>query len=296
MDDRSSVQGTIFDIQRNSYVDGPGLRTTVFLKGCNLRCKWCHNPEGLSGKVQYVHYPALCTGCGTCRAVCSCSALEEIGHPDAEKCTLCSRCVTYCPSGAIRVYGQNVTAGDTAALLARDKGFYEASGGGATFSGGECMLQIDFLEAAASLCRENGVSVAVDTAGCVPFDRFERMMPLTDWFLYDLKAFDADVHRALTGADNALILDNFRRLVCSVPEKVILRIPVIPGANDGAESGGQIEKLTAFVRTLPRPARIELLPYHRLGESKRDALGADNFSSEIPSEDHMAELNALFLS
>ena len=294
MDGREQVQGTIFDIQRNSYVDGPGLRTTVFLKGCNLRCKWCHNPEGLRAEAQYVHYPALCTRCGTCSVVCSRGAIETVGRPDADKCVLCGKCATYCPNGAIRVYGKRVTAGETAALLARDKGFYETSGGGATFSGGECMLQIDFLEAAASLCRDAGVSVAVDTAGNVPFDRFERLLPLADWFLYDLKAFDGDIHKALTGADNALILDNLRRLLTLAPEKVILRVPVIPGANDGPETGNQIEKLAGFVRTLPRPAKIELLPYHRLGESKREALGVDAFAAEIPSAEHMAALNRLF--
>lgn len=288
-----AVSGVIFDIQRNSYVDGPGLRTTLFLKGCNLRCLWCHNPEGIAPQPQYVHYASRCSACGMCLGTCPQGALLRIGQPDEKKCTLCGRCALYCPAAAIRIYGQRVTAGEMLELLVRDKAYFDASGGGLTLSGGECMLQPDFVFALCALCKESGISTAIDTAGHVPWEWLEQMIPAADWFLYDLKAFDSDVHRSLTGVDNALILQNVQNLLKRCPEKVILRIPMIPGANDD-EQDSQIEKIVAFLRDLPKPHTVELLPYHRLGEGKRAALGSESFVAAIPPPERMELLRKLF--
>ncbi|MDO5311742.1 MAG: glycyl-radical enzyme activating protein, partial [Clostridia bacterium] len=162
------MKAMIFDIQRNSFVDGPGIRTTVFLKGCNLRCKWCHNPESHSSLPQMMYYKNKCTGCGKCREVCP---------YNLTRCDLCGKCTIYCPHDARRICGREYSVDEVFDEVIKDKIFYETSGGGVTFSGGECMLQIDFLTEILKLCKENGIHTAVDTAGNVPFESFEKVIP-----------------------------------------------------------------------------------------------------------------------
>ena len=175
------LTATIFDIERNSFVDGPGIRTTVFFKGCNLKCAWCHNPESQDFNVQMMFYKDKCKSCGKCNRVCP---------YNLEKCDLCGKCTFYCPVDARKVCGKEYTANEVFSEIIKDKSYYDNSGGGVTFSGGECMLQIDFLLDILKKCKENGIHTAVDTAGHIPFENFEKILPYTDLFLYDIKLFD----------------------------------------------------------------------------------------------------------
>ena len=198
------MKATIFDIERSSYVDGPGIRTTVFFKGCNLRCAWCHNPESQSAKPQMMFYKNKCTGCGKCR--------EKCPH-NLELCDLCGKCSLFCPQDARDICGKEYTVDEVLKEVLKDKVFYETSGGGVTFSGGECMLQIEFLTKILKACKENGIHTAVDTAGHVPYERFEQILPYTDLFLYDVKCFDSEKHRQYAGVGNGLILENLKKLL-----------------------------------------------------------------------------------
>ena len=246
------MEALIFDIQRGSFVDGEGIRTTVFFKGCNLRCKWCHNPEGLRKNIEMLVYKDKCKG------IC----------PNSEKeCTLCSKCVYACPNDARQIVGKEYTENELLLEILKDKAYYEASGGGVTFSGGECMLQIDFLEKILQLCRQNGINTAVDTAGNVPYKHFERILAYTDTFLYDVKCISEDLHKEFTGASNKLILENLERLIES-GARLTVRVPLIGGFNDGKE----LEKIKSYLSKLNLKS-IEYLEYHEMAENKYDALG-----------------------
>lgn len=271
----------IFDLVRNSYVDGPGIRTTVFFKGCNLRCAWCHNPESQSPGPQLLFYPDKCTGCGKCREKCPNSL---------QSCSLCGKCALYCPNDARELCGREVSPEEVLRELLRDKAYYDASGGGVTFSGGECMLQIDALEALLKLCREAGLHTAVDTAGHVPFAYFEKILPYTDLFLYDIKVMDEAVHRQYTGVGNARILDNLKRLL-NLGHPLWIRIPVIPGVNDSPE---EMERIRDFLAASPAPEKVELLPYHAMGEHKYAALGKAARSFPVPEETRLEMLRGYF--
>ena len=244
----------IFDVNRGSTVDGPGVRTTVFLKGCNLDCFWCHNPEGKRPEKQLAFFTEKCVGCGTCVQVCK-----------ADKCGVCGTCAEYCPESARKVYGRQTSTDELVSIIARDKPFYDSTGGGATISGGECMLYPDFVAELAEKCKSIGVSVAIDTAGNVPYESMKKVLPFADVFLYDVKAIDPVIHKKGTGVDNALILENLDRLI-SDGAKVIIRTPVIPGFNDGDEQNA----IDAYLNT--RGLVAEKLPYHAMGESKLKAL------------------------
>lgn len=282
---------TIFDIERNSYVDGPGIRTTVFFKGCNLRCAWCHNPESQSAAPQMLYYRDKCTGCGKCRQVC----------PTPEKCTLCGRCTIFCPVDARNVCGKKYTADEVMEEIEKDTAFYRNSGGGVTFSGGECMLQADFLAELLKRCREKGIHTAVDTAGHVPFGSFEKVLPYTDLFLYDIKCFDTQKHKKYVGVGNELILENLQKLL-EAGAAVWIRIPVIPGVNDSVEEMKEIREFLERCDGLQLSEkasdsgiqRVELLPYHAMGENKYRAMDAEPTVFSAPSEEKMRELRAVF--
>ena len=271
----------IFDIQRNSFVDGPGIRTTVFFKGCNLRCKWCHNPESQSFDKQMMFYKDKCTGCGKCREVCP-------NH--LQSCDFCGKCELYCPAEARKICGREYTSDEVLAEVIKDKAFYDNSGGGVTFSGGECMLQLDFLREILEKCKSAGIHTAVDTAGNVPWKSFEKILPFTDLFLYDIKAFDAELHRKGTGVSNELILENLKNL--SGRADIIVRIPVIGGYNDNDE---EIRQIADFLKQI-KIIKAELLPYHAMGEHKYTALGRNTESFNVPNKNFMDRSQQLFLS
>ena len=275
------MKATIFDIQRNSYVDGPGIRTTVFFKGCNLRCSWCHNPESQSPKPQMMFYKNKCTGCGKCKEKCP-------NH--LESCELCGKCTLYCPHDAREICGKEYTVDEVMREILKDKAFYDHSGGGVTFSGGECMLQIDFLEEILKACKENGIHTAVDTAGCVPFEYFERILPCTDLFLYDVKCFDSEKHKQYTGVGNELILENLKRLLAT-DKSVWIRIPIIPTINDTEE---ELQGIKEYIFSCGKSAKFELLPYHAMGEHKYAAIGKETQIFSVPGEEKMKHLKNIF--
>lgn len=276
------LTATIFDIERNSYVDGPGIRTTVFFKGCNLRCAWCHNPESQSPKPQMMFYKNKCTGCGKCKEKCP-------NH--LESCELCGKCTLYCPHDAREICGKEYTVDEVMREILKDKAFYDHSGGGVTFSGGECMLQIDFLEEILKTCKENGIHTAVDTAGHVPYEYFERILPYTNLFLYDVKCYDSEKHKKYTGVRNELILENLKKLLAT-GKSVWVRIPIIPTVNDTVE---EIQRIKAYISSCGKPEKIELLPYHAMGEHKYAAINRESHMFPIPSKETMEDLNKIFL-
>ncbi len=274
------MMATIFDIERNSFVDGPGIRTTVFFKGCNLRCAWCHNPESQNLKPQMMFYKNKCKGCGKCTEVC----------PTPKNCTLCGKCTFYCPVDARKVCGKEYTVDEVFAEIIKDKSYYDNSGGGVTFSGGECMLQIDFLVEILKKSKENGIHTAVDTAGHIPFENFEKILPYTDLFLYDIKMFDSEMHKKYVGVDNELILENLKKLFFA-GAKIWVRIPVIAYVNDSIE---QMESIRDFLLNCGNPEKVSLLPYHAMGENKYAAIGKEAQRFAPPDNNKLNELKAIF--
>ncbi len=279
----------LFDIQRGSFVDGPGVRTTVFFRGCNLRCEWCHNPESQSGGKHIFHYAEKCISCAACDAACPFGAISK-GNVDYAGCAFCGKCEIVCPVGALRVSGFELEEDEIVKIVIRDKPFYDQSGGGVTFSGGESMLYPDDVASLARRCGENSVHVAVDTAGNVPWKCFETVMPYVDLFLYDIKTLDNEKHRRYTGASNERILDNLKRLLSS-GKAVIVRIPVIPAINAMAEDMRKIRDFLGAYGGAP----VELLPYHRLGENKYRALGMLPKKFDVPTDETMRELKKIFI-
>ena len=275
------MKAIIFDIQRSSYVDGPGIRTTVFVKGCHLSCAWCHNPESQPMHPQMMFYRNQCTGCGKCRSICP--------H-QLESCDLCGKCTFFCPADARRVCGKSYTAQEVLSEILKDRAYYDRSGGGVTFSGGECMLQIDFLAGLLQLCKENGVHTAVDTAGHVPWEAFEQILPDTDLFLYDFKLMDPQRHRQYTGVSNERILDNLKRLF-RAGANVWIRIPVIPGVNDTVE---EMQQIRQWIDRHGQPAKVELLPCHAMGEHKYHSLGMEAPAFQAPGTETMNRLRQIF--
>lgn len=245
----------VFDIERASTVDGPGLRTTIFFKGCNLNCFWCHNPEGKSPAPQIAFFREKCISCGVCQAVC----------PSEKKCTACGICAKNCPTQARRLYGTRYSADELLHIAETDRDFYQATGGGVTFSGGECMLYPEFLTELARKCKQKNIPVAVDTAGNVPYAFFEMILPYVDLFLYDIKCLDSELHRKATGATNERILQNLHRLIAERKE-ILIRIPNIPGFNEGDEA----ERIKTYCETYSLP--YEILNYHETGRNKYQAL------------------------
>lgn len=283
-------QGTIFDIQPFSVYDGPGIRTTVFLKGCNLRCKWCHNPESWEMQPQLRFYPEKCMQCGACFQLCPSGAHRQAGNEhllQRDACNACGICAETCYCGALQISGTQMTANNVFQRILADREYFSRSKGGVTFSGGEPLLQPVFLKALLAACKKAGIHTAVDTAGCVPYSHFEQLLPVTDLFLFDIKAADTRVHQLLTGAPNELILENLEKLT-QAGKRVIVRIPCIKGANLDEMQG-----IAAKLAGLP-VSRVELLAYHKLGESKMEALGMAGHSFEVPAKHELEQIRQIF--
>ncbi len=287
--DVRQTRGVIFGCQRFSINDGPGIRTSVFLKGCNLRCAWCHNPEGLSVKPELAFNPNKCISCGSCVKVCAFGAHKMIDNKhifDRDVCTVNSKCVEVCPAAALTLHGTSATAEEVANMVLRDRIYYDESGG-VTLSGGEALLQTDFAFAILKLCRAEGIHCAVETHGMHHFSVFEKVMPLVDLFLFDYKMTDAVMLRKHTGADKQRVMGNLKRLH-DAGANVYVRCPIIPGLNDNDEHLRAIAQLT---KDMPYLGGVELLPYHNLGTSKSSYIGVDQKEFTTPDPDRMKELN-----
>jgi pyruvate formate lyase activating enzyme len=291
----TNTDGIIFEIERFSVNDGPGIRTLVFLKGCPLRCLWCSNPESHSFLPQLVYWRSRCIGCKECIKVCPNKALllgKEGIVINRSACITCGQCRNKCNSKALLIVGKRMTVAEVMHEVAKDRKFYEVSGGGVTFSGGEPMAQPAFLYSLVKVAKEEGYNVCIETCGFVPWQSIEPLLPFVDVFLYDIKAIDDETHIACTRSSNRQILDNFKRL--SALKEIIVRFPVIPEYNDSSEN---IEQMICFLKRYHKGKRIDLLPYHRLGVSKYQRLGIEYRLKNVlpPSREKMQELREMFL-
>lgn len=276
-------EASIFNIQRFSTSDGPGIRTTVFLKGCPLRCAWCHNPEGIDAARQLAIDPRKCIGCGACVVICP--------RQEDSACLLCGRCAEVCPAEARRIMGKTIRVDELMVELDKDRVFFDESGGGVTFSGGEPLAQPDFLIEALKSCRQAGIRTAVDTSGFAPWDVLAEVAGLADLILFDIKHVDNHEHVRLTGVSNEVILANLR-LLAKAQANLWLRVPVIPGMNDHTENFAATARL---VRELGL-CDVYLLPYHSTGQYKYGQLGLTCGMPDVvaPSDATMKTLAGVF--
>ena len=283
--------GIIFDVKRYAIHDGPGIRTTVFLKGCPLQCRWCHNPEGLLERPEHSLRGGRCTGCGRCLEACEQGAISRAAARwslDVSKCVFCGACVDACPTGAREILGRRVTVGELIDEIERDVIFFDQSGGGVTLSGGEPLVQAAFVEELLRRCKAREIHTAVDTTCYAPWEVFETISPYVDLFLCDLKQMDSAAHERLTGVPNELILQNLQRLD-RLGKGIIVRIPIIPGVNDDEQN---ISATGEFVASLAGVSRLDILPHNRGGEAKvaRLAERHELLKVEAPSAEQLQSI------
>lgn len=290
------VKGMIFDIKRYAIHDGPGIRTTFFLKGCSLKCQWCHNPEGRGKKPEMMLYPLRCAEhCDECIGICPKNSLSKKTGSieiEREKCDCCGECQKICVYEAIKVVGKEMSVEDIINEVEKDMIFFDDSKGGITFSGGEPLLQIDFLEAVLDRLKELAIHTAVDTSGFVSFESLAKVAEKVDIFLFDLKMMDDARHIKYTGVSNRKILRNLKKLSAEKTE-ISIRIPLIKGVNDDLKN---ISETAEFVRSLKNIREINLLPYHKGGFEKLRRLGKEKngFIFETPSRKRIEEIKKIF--
>lgn len=283
------MKANIVEIKRFAVHDGDGIRTTVFFKGCPLKCVWCHNPESMDFKPQLAYYENKCANCGDCMFVCGneVHSVKNGSHKiNRDRCIGCGKCEKMCLNDALKLHGKEMSVEELLPLLIEDKDFYDSSGGGVTLSGGECLMQADFCRELLKKLKENGVHTAVDTCGFVSKDALDKVMPYTDIFLYDIKAYDEDVHIKCTGQSNKIILENLKYLdECG--KKTEVRIPYVPGYNDD-----QIEKIAQFLSELKNVTKVRVLSYHNYAVSKYTSLGmANNLPKALPQDEDIEKAN-----
>ncbi len=304
----NQVTGYVCNIQRFSVHDGPGIRTTVFLKGCTLHCFWCHNPESIRPRPEVQFFANRCIGCGACVAVCpeGAQGFDAQGRRvfDHEKCVACGQCVDVCYAEALVLSAKAMTAAAVVDEILRDRAFYASSGGGMTLSGGEPALQVEFSREILEHCKAAGIHTAIETAANVPWESLATLLPLTDLVMMDIKHMNPVKHREAVGAPNTLLLENARRLAAS-DKPLLFRIPVIPTVNDTPE---EVAAIAAFVRELrelraaqhdgaagePASITLELLPFHRMAADKYASLGWVYHAADLtpPPKERLASLTA----
>lgn len=287
------TRGLIWNIQRYCIHDGDGIRTTVFMMGCPLRCMWCSNPEGLVGAIRLKYNADICIGCGKCIEVCPVGANTSKNSRaalDRAKCIVCGKCVNACPVGARSLTGKVVTVAQVMDEVRRDLPFYRRTDGGLTCSGGEALLQVDFLEKLLKAAKNENINTAVETSGAVPWDNFQRILDFTDMFYFDLKCIDSNIHKKITGGDNKQIIANAVKL-CAQNKKVVFRLPVIPGLNDYDTN---ILETARFIKEI-KGQKLELLPYHNFGVKKYKLYGTKYLLVGLnpPEKEHLEHLKEL---
>lgn len=292
--ERAAMTGTIFNIMRFAVNDGPGIRTTVFLKGCPLACAWCHNPEGLTAAHEVAYRVDRCAHCGACIEACPEHALAEGPdgvHRDRDLCVACGTCAGACVTDARELMGRDITVAELMTEVLKDRVFYDESGGGVTFSGGEPLLQHEFLTGALTACGRASVHTAVETTGFTSWEKLRALIPLTGLFLYDVKVMDTERHRQFTGVTNVRILENLRALAATGAQ-VTVRVPLVPGVNDDE---GNIRAIARFVADLGTVPSIHLLPFHGGASGKYRALGMAYAmeNTRSPQQERIQSLAAL---
>ncbi len=281
MDD-SQLSGILFDIRKYSVHDGPGIRTTVFFKGCPLNCWWCHNPEGKAPQIEIFLRENRCIRCGACLQVCDQGAIYQKNdsfETDRTLCTLCGACVEECYAEARELVGKRMTVAEVMEEIERDAPFYEQSDGGVTFSGGEPLFQPVFLGALLRACQNRGIHTALDTCGYASWDTFERLRRDVNLFLYDLKLIDEARHRQFTGVSNQVILENLRRL-SALGHTIFVRFPVIPAINEDERN---VQQMVELLLSLPQKHPVDILPYHASAIHKYEGLGVEYRLKETPT-------------
>jgi pyruvate formate lyase activating enzyme len=290
------VKGRVFDIRRYSIHDGPGIRTAVFLKGCSLRCLWCHNPESVDPGPELMHWPSRCSRCYACLSVCPVEAIAKDAEGaiiiDRAKCDLCGKCAEACLYDAMQVVGREMGVEEVLGELERDKIFYDQSGGGVTLTGGDPLVQAGFAEAILDGCRSQGIHTALDTAGYSKNGVLDRIAAKADLILFDLKCMDDARHREFTGVSNTPIIDNLKRLAAGRTE-VWVRIPLVAGLNDDDKN---IRLTITLLKSLKRIRRVGILPYHSGGLEKASRIGRETHfrKFEPPAEERIAAIAAAF--
>lgn len=288
----------ITNVQKFSIHDGDGIRTSVFFKGCPLKCEWCHNPETQRFEKEMQCDKEKCVGCGTCAKVCPNGAISmENGKPEMKKdaCTFCGKCVNFCPIGIREIIGREYSVKELIKELMKDQMFYEESGGGVTLSGGEVMaMDIDYILAIAKELKRQDVTLTIDTCGYVPYEKFQAILPYVHTFLYDVKVMDPKLHKKYIGVDNQLILDNLIRLAAD-GARIYIRIPTIKEVNGNEKN---MKKTIAFLKEHDiHPAQINLLPYHDTGSGKYSKLDMEYKGTDLhaPEKEEMESFVRLFV-
>ena len=272
------IKGNILSIERCSLHDGPGLRTTVFLKGCPLACLWCHNPESQSFAPELYYFDERCTRCGLCGTICGNHSINEDGHEiNRLDCSACGKCADICLQSAFEIKGKEMSAQDVMDIAIKDVRYYEHSGGGLTISGGEPLSQFEFTLDLLRLAKKNGINTCIETSGYASADKLLSIAPYVDLFLYDFKESNEDTHKKLVGVSNSLIMENLR-VIDKAGAKIILRCPIIPTYNDRDGHFAAIAETANFLENI---IEVNIMPYHPMGSSKSSRIGREYLVGDI---------------